>query len=228
MSRKPKKGYFVRGHFVAEGSELDHELQREMRGGEAPTKTELKALSTELQDMGEALLKLRSDLRAKLNLPDRLLEAVDEFGRISNFEGKRRQAQFVGKLMRKLSEAEIQSIREVLDLKSQGTNADAAVLHAAELWRDRLVADDAAVTDWLAQFPTTDTQQLRALVRQVRKDRAAPEAPADATDPANAEGQAKAPRQSRAYRDLFQLVREHMLQAHSDAAAPDADATDED
>ena len=42
MSRKPKKGYFVRGHFVAEGSELDLELKRELKGGDAPSKTELR------------------------------------------------------------------------------------------------------------------------------------------------------------------------------------------
>jgi ribosome-associated protein len=214
MSRKPKKGYFVRGHFVAAGSELDQQLQRELRGSEDPSKTELKAQSTELQELGEALLTLRADLRAKVTVPDRLLDAVAELGRISSFEGKRRQRQFIGKLMRKLTDEEVQSIREALDIQRQGSAADAATLHAAEHWRERLVADDGAVTDWLAQFPATDTQQLRALVRQARKDHIAPDA--------RAVSEGQAPRQGRAFRELFQLVREHMQQAREAETAGDA------
>ena len=214
MSRKPKKGYFVRGHFVAAGSELDQQLQRELRGSEDPSKTELKAQSTELQELGEALLTLRADLRAKVTVPDRLLDAVAELGRISSFEGKRRQRQFIGKLMRKLTDEEVQSIREALDIQRQGSAADAATLHAAEHWRERLVADDGAVTDWLAQFPATDTQQLRALVRQARKDHIAPDA--------RAVSEGQAPRQGRAFRELFQLVRAHMQQAREAETAGDA------
>lgn len=214
MSRKPKKGYFVRGHFVAAGSELDQQLQRELRGSEDPSKTELKAQSTELQELGEALLTLRADLRAKVTVPDRLLDAVAELGRISSFEGKRRQRQFIGKLMRKLTDDEVQSIREALDIQRQGSAADAATLHAAEHWRERLVADDGAVTDWLAQFPATDTQQLRALVRQARKDHIAPDA--------RAVSEGQAPRQGRAFRELFQLVRAHMQQAREAETAGDA------
>ena len=56
MSRKPKKGYFVRGEFVAEGSELDLELKRELKGTDAASKTDLKRESAELQALGEALL----------------------------------------------------------------------------------------------------------------------------------------------------------------------------
>ena len=218
MSRKPKKGYFVRGHFVAAGSELDQQLQRELRGSEDLTKTELKAQSTELQELGEALVTLRADLRAKLVVPERLLEAVAELGRITNFEGKRRQRQFVGKLMRKLTEDEVQAIREALDLQRQGSSAETATLHAAEHWRDRLIADDAAVTDWLAQFPGTDTQQLRALVRQARKDHIAPDA--------RAVSEGQAPRQGRAFRDLFVLLREQLQAAHKAATEGD-EAEDE-
>ena len=218
MSRKPKKGYFVRGHFVAAGSELDQQLQRELRGSEDPTKTELKAQSTELQELGEALGTLRADLRAKLAVPERLLEAVAELGRITNFEGKRRQRQFIGKLMRKLTDDEVQAIREALDVQRQGSSTETATLHAAEHWRERLIADDDAVTDWLAQFPGTDTQQLRALVRQARKDHLAPDA--------RAVSEGQAPRQGRAFRDLFQLVREQM-QAARDAEADEADEADD-
>ena len=114
MSRKPKKGYFVRGHFVAEGSELDLELKRELKGGDAPSKTELKAQSAELQALGEALLELRRDLFEPLDLPAKLIDALSELKRITNFEGKRRQAQLVGKLMRQLDEVETAAICAVL------------------------------------------------------------------------------------------------------------------
>ena len=211
MSRKPKKGYFVRGQFVAEGSELDEELQREMRG-DGPSKTELKAQSAELQALGEQLLDLRADLFEPLDLPGKLVDALDELRRITNFEGKRRQAQFVGKQMRLLDEEQVAAIRAALEVQRKGSAKDTLRLHAAEHWRERLIADDAAVNAWVGQFPDTDVQQLRALVRQARKDAPA----AAAAKEAQAKGQA--PRQSRAYRELFQLVQAALAQAEAAAS----------
>ena len=75
MSRKPRKGYYVRGQFVAEGSELDQELRREQLA-DGPSKTELKAQSAELQALGEQLLGLRANLLEPLALPARLLDAL--------------------------------------------------------------------------------------------------------------------------------------------------------
>ncbi|GAB3498755.1 ribosome biogenesis factor YjgA [Curvibacter fontanus] len=200
MSRKPKKGYYVKGQFVAEGSELDLELKRELRGDTDISRTDLKRESTELQKLGEALLNLRADLLAKLELPDKLLEAMAEARRITNFEGKRRQMQFVGKLMRQLDPAVLDTARATLVEQHMPSARETALLHTAEQWRDRLIADDEAVALWIKDFPQTDTQQLRALVRQARKDAV----PADRT----AVSQGLAPRQGRAYREVFQLVRE--------------------
>src|SRR3954468_19773246 len=100
MSRKPKKGYFVRGQFVAEGSDLDLELKAELKGTTEASRTDLKRESTELQKLGESLLTLRADLMQRLELSDKMMEAIAEAKRITNFEGKRRQMQFIGKLMR--------------------------------------------------------------------------------------------------------------------------------
>ena len=116
MSRKPKKGYYVKGHFVAEGSELDLQLKAELKGTPDSSKTDLKRESDALQDLGKDLLTLRSDLFKRLQLPDQLADALAEAKRITNFEGKRRQMQFVGKLMRKLDETEIAAVRAALDL----------------------------------------------------------------------------------------------------------------
>jgi ribosome-associated protein len=197
MSRKLKKGYFVRGQFVAEGSELDLELKRELKGGDEPSRTDLKRESTELQALGENLLTLRPDLLNGLGLSEKLLDAVAEAKRITNFEGKRRQMQFIGKLMRLLDPDTHNAIRAALVEQHSGSARETLVLHQAETWRDKLVAQDDAVGEWLQLAPGTDSQQLRALVRQARKD-AKPEKPG------------AAPRHGRAYREIFQLVREHL------------------
>ena len=202
MSRKPKKGYFVRGQFVAEGSELDIQLKAELKGTPDASRTDLKRESDELQDLGKELLTLRTDLFNGIGLPDKLAEALAEAKRITNFEGKRRQMQYVGKLMRKLEPELVQAARQALEEQQKGSATEKLQLHLAEQWRDRLIADDGALPAWMAEHPGTDTQQLRALIRQARKD-------APAADKAT-ESQGLAPRKGRAYRELFQLVREHL------------------
>lgn len=211
MSRKLKKGYYVKGQFVAEGSALDLEYKRELKGTDEPTRTDLKKESDALQKLGEDLLTLRAELMTKLDLPDKLVEGVAEAKRITNFEGKRRQMQFIGKLMRKLEPAKWDEIRAALEEQHMPSAKETLVLHQAEQWRDRLIADDDAVGQWLNLSPDTDSQNLRALVRQARKD-AKPEKPGEAL------------RHGRAYRDIFQLVRE-VLQAHQDG--PSADTSDD-
>jgi ribosome-associated protein len=217
MSRKLKKGYYVRGLFVAEGSALDLEYKRELKGTDEPTRTDLKKESDALQKLGEDLLTLRAELLTKLELPDKLVDGVAEAKRITNFEGKRRQMQFIGKLMRKLDPAKWDEIRAALEEQHMPSVQETMVLHQAEQWRDRLIADDDAVGQWLNLSPDTDSQQLRALVRQARKD-AKPEKPGEAV------------RHGRSYREVFQLVREALLanQEASQSAAADNDVEDGD
>ena len=199
MPRIPRKGYFVRGQFVAEGSALHEELERQKREG-GPSKTELKAQSAGRQALGEQLLALHTDRLAPLALPERLLQALAELARIKDHEGRRRQSQFVGKLMRQLDEEQIASIGAALAEQERGSAFDTLLLHAAENWRDRLLAGDQALADWMAAYPHTNAQPLRALVRQARKD--APATPAAG----------QAPRQGRAYRELFQWLRAQLAQ----------------
>jgi ribosome-associated protein len=203
---KLKKGYFVRGKFVAEGSELDLELKRELKGTDEKSRTDLKRESTELQKVGVALLTLRADLLKRLALPDKLMDAVAEAKRITNFEGKRRLMQFIGKQMRLLSPETLEAIRTALVEQHTPSALETLALHQAEQWRDRLIADDDAVGQWVNICPITDVQQLRALIRQARKD-AKPEKPGLAV------------RHGRAFRDIFQIVREHLMHPQS---APDS------
>jgi ribosome-associated protein len=220
MSRKPKKGYFVRGQFVAEGSELDLELKRELKGTEGSSRTDKKRESDHLQEFGVEILTLRSELAERLNtqghITDLLRDALADARRITNFEGKRRQMQFVGKLMRKLNEESVTAVEDALNEQKMGSTRDTLALHQTEQWRDRLVADDQAVAEWMTHYPQTDSQQLRALVRQARKD--------DTTSKADV-AKGLLPRQGRAYREIFQLVKTQ-LNALEDAAhiPPEEDA----
>ncbi len=205
MAKKITKGYYVKGQFVAEGSELDIELKKELKGTDTQSRTDLKKESLELQKLGEDLLTLGSALMDRLDLSEKLKDAVQEARRITNFEGKRRQMQFIGKLMRLLDDAQLDAIRDALKEQHSGSVADIAALHAAQAWRDRLIAEDDAFQQWIAQHPATDSQQLRALVRQARKD-AKPEKPG------------QAPRHGRAFREIFQLVKTALS---PDGALPD-------
>ncbi len=217
MSRKPKKGYYVRGQFVAEGSELDLELKAELKGTPDASRTDLKRESDALQELGKDLLTLRADLFAGLALPDKLADALAEARRITNFEGKRRQMQFVGKLMRKLEPAQVEAARAALEVQRLGSAEEKLALHQAEQWRDRLIAEEAAQAEWIAHHPATDIQQLRALVRQARKDAQS------AHDAAVAESKGLAPRKGRAYRELFALVRRELLGVPGAEAEPEGE-----
>jgi ribosome-associated protein len=207
--RGMKKGYYVRGVFVAEGSDMDLELKAEF----ASSKSVAKEESTELQKLGEQMLALSVAAIEKLDLPEKLVDAVAEAKRITNFEGRRRQMQYIGKLMRRV---EPEPIRAAVEASKKGSAADTMALHRAELWRDDLIANDDALPRWMAQHPPVpnapegssyDTQQLRALIRQARKDLLAGKP-------------GEAPRQGRAYRDIFQMVRGVLRGAHdTDEAA---------
>jgi ribosome-associated protein len=187
---KPIKGYWSNGRFVK-----PEEIALEEVG--PPSKTQLKAEADEKQALGEALLTLRADLMARLDLPDKLLEALKEAKRITHFEGRRRQMQFIGKLMRPLN---IEPIRAAIDEQANGSADLTLALHLAEQWRDKLIASDDALAQWMTDYPDTDSQQLRALIRQARKDIAKPETPGEA------------PRHGKSYREIFQLVRQAMKQ----------------
>lgn len=158
-----------------------------------PSKTKLKEQSHELQTLGVAVAALSEERIAKLDLSDTLREAILEYRRTKSHEGRRRQMQYVGKLMRS---ADADALREAVAEASIGSARETLRLHEAEQWRDALIAGDDAFTDFAARFPGADLQALRALARQARKDAPAADAPPG-----------QAPRQGRAYRELFKQVR---------------------
>ena len=155
-----------------------------------PSKTRLKEASHELQSLGAALVELSEERLAGLGLPEPLLDALQAYRRIRSHEARRRHMQLIGKLMRG---ADVDAARRAVDELRLGRTQDSLALHQAERWRAELIADDSATTRFATDHAGADLQRLRALVRNARKDAAsAPER-----------------RSGRAYRELFQFIREH-------------------
>ena len=162
---------------------------------ERPSKTQRKKSMHDLQDLGEAVAGLPDSrleaLVAAGHVDESLLEAVQTYRNTRSHEGRRRQMQYIGKLMRKV---DAEPIREAVAAAQLGSARDSLELHQAERWRDELIASDDAVTRWITEYPQADAQQLRTLLRNLRK-----ETPADV-----------GARHGRAFRDLFKLIRETM------------------
>ena len=158
-----------------------------------PSKTRMKQASHELQELGEAVVALPDARIDGLQIAEELLDAIRQYKKTKSFEGKRRQMQYVGKLMRK---HEVEPIRQAVTDMQLGRAKDSLTLHQAERWRAELLADDDAATRWIIEHPETEMQQLRSLVRAARKDAAlVPEK-----------------RSGRAFRELFQFIKEHPLE----------------
>ena len=153
-----------------------------------PSKTRLKQDSHALQDLGEAIVELPESRLDGLAISEPLLDAVREFKRTRSHEGRRRQMQYIGKLMRR---SDTEPIRQAVTDMQLGRAKDSLALHQAERWRAELLASDDALTRWAGEHADTDVQQLRSLVRSARKDAAlAPEK-----------------RSGRTYRELFQFIK---------------------
>jgi len=132
------------------------------------SKTRRKAQMHALQDLGEALVALDPAKLAQIGLPERLVDAVGEARSIRAHEGRRRQMQFIGKLMRDVDPV---PVREAIERFASGVPSDRAEFAAAERWRDEMLRDDEAVTRFAAEHPGADAASLAALVREARVER---------------------------------------------------------
>lgn len=125
-----------------------------------------------LQDLGERLVDLddgRLDaLAADANLPERLVEAVREARRIRAWGARKRQLQFIGRLMREVDPAPIEAR---LAAWSQGAHADAARAHALERWRTRLIDEPDGLAALAIVYPALDAAALRPLIARARDER---------------------------------------------------------
>ena len=176
-------------------------------GYERPSKTRLKKESHDLQHLGEQLAALSDNQLAGLDLDEPVRDAVLMYKRTKTHEGRRRQMQYVGKLMRRI---DVEPLREAVAALQLGHAKDSLALHDAERWRVELLASDDALTAWMAEHPGADAQQLRSLIRAARKDAAA----------------APEQRSGRAFRELFQYIKAHSRPTDLDADAASDDDSD--
>ena len=210
MPREPKHASNRQAEeFDAEMADWPTSKRQAAIDGTAPSRNELKKQMQDLQELGEAVASLPVDRLDKLKLDERLRDAIDELRRTRSFEGKRRQIQYIGKLMKHENP---EPLREAVASFRVGSATDTLALHQAEYWRDQLLAGDDALANWVKEYPATDVQQLRSLVRAARKEKLEP-----------------GERRGRAYRDLFRLVKEQMQgAADADDDAPPTDPSHDD
>lgn len=146
---------------------------------EGRSKTQRKKAMHDLQALGAELVRLPRDRLLKIDLPDELREAIDFAHRVTSHEGRRRHMQYLGKLMRQV---DADAVRAQLADATGESRAAVALMHAAERWRDRLMADDAALTEFIAAHAGADVQWLRAAIRAARREVAAAQAPRHARE----------------------------------------------
>ena len=150
------------------------------------SKSRRKADAHALQVLGAELVALNRNQLAQVDMPETLRDAVQAAQRISAHEGRRRQLQYIGRLMRNVDPAPIR-------LKIEGwktVSVEQTVrLHLIERWRDQLIEDPQALQAFAGEYPQADLQPLRALIRNTQREREHGKPP-------------------KSYRALFQLLRD--------------------
>jgi ribosome-associated protein len=149
------------------------------------SKTKRKQEMHELQALGAELVELSDGVLDGIRMPENLRAAVLEAKRITAHEGRRRQMQYIGRLMRDIDPV---PLREQLNAITGHSAAEAARHRRLEALREKLLADDLALTDYVAKHPSADLQELRTLIRNARRE----------------QKEAKPPR---AFRELFRLLK---------------------
>jgi ribosome-associated protein len=150
------------------------------------SRTKKKQQVEELQKLGVALVDLPATQLDALGLPALLLAAVREAQRITSHEARRRQLQYIGKLMRKVDP---EPVRAALAMIAGQSALARAQQRRLEGWRERLIGDDLALTAFAGEHPGADLQELRTLIRNARKEIAESKPP-------------------RAQRELFRVLRD--------------------
>ena len=165
-----------------------------MQDEEKPSKTQRKREMHELQALGARLVELNSEQLSEIGLPEDLRDAVEFARRTTKHEARRRQMQYIGKLMRSVDPAPILEKLKIWD----GVSAEhTARQHRVERWRDRLLEDESVVEELARAHPGIDARRLRALARKAREERASGAPP-------------------RAYRELFRALREIVVEPARD------------
>lgn len=134
---------------------------------ELVSKSEMKREMHRWQALGERLLKLRPDQLATVPITERLALALEESKRVTQREARRRHMQLIGKLMR---DNDVDAIRDAVDRLDPSTDTYKRGQQQAEAWRERLIRDERAESEWIDTYADTDRQPFRSLVRAARKE----------------------------------------------------------
>ena len=132
------------------------------------SKTQMKKRMDELQDLGMELTRLSDETLKKIGLPEDLMQAVRDYKKITSNGALKRQNQYIGRLMRETDPAPIRAFLAKLKGENRAHNA---FLQRVEQMRERLIADDAALTEFAAAHPQADISAIRTLIRNTRKEK---------------------------------------------------------
>jgi len=190
-----------RGSCGYQSNEFEEEYDR-------PSKSELKRQMTALQKLGQELVEQPRDRVKRVPMPEDVRDAILECQQITNHEGRRRQMQYVGKKMRTLDEEEVALIQKTIDSWKGASKSETAAMHALERRRDKLLTDDNTLTELLAAHPELDVQHLRTLIRNARKEQAENKPP-------------------KAYREIFQILKQLQKSNAKDDATDDEHLEDQ-
>lgn len=160
-------------------------------------------------ELARQLSEMTPQQVARLPVPDNLIPHIDETRRITSHVAHKRQLQFLAKQMRREDDETLEAIRDALDANGTAARVEAALLHRAESWRERLMADgDAALAALLDEYPHADRQHLRQLARNAHDERLKNKPP-------------------HAFRELFRELRELFAESHDGNADGDGEGDDE-
>jgi ribosome-associated protein len=165
-----------------------------------PSKSALKREMIALQKLGVELVKLSRDQLKKIDMPERLRDAILDAQRFTQHEAHRRQLQYIGKIMRDIDAAPLQA---ALDEINGISTAATLRLQQLERLRTQLMEDESVCSDIARDYPGADIQLLRQLRRNAIKE-------------------AQQNKPPRAYRELFRVLREMQKNAANEASPGDA------
>lgn len=148
-------------------NETQDDLEMDDEYDDRPSKSQIKRELQALQDLGKEMTRLGADTLNKIPLPDNVREAIDEYAKMRSFGAQRRQLQLIGKRMNGLDPVKV---RAAIDMATGESKAAVAAHHRAERLRDKLLAEDAFLTDFIKEFPDVNVQSLRQIIRAARKE----------------------------------------------------------
>ena len=138
------------------------------------SKTRRKKQMAELQSVGARLVELSPEQLARIDMPESLRDAIEGARRFTRHEARRRQLQYIGRIMRDIDAG---PIAEQLAAVTAPSKRQTALFHVAERWRQELIADPATLDRFVKEFPAADPQRIRALVEDARAEKRASRPP---------------------------------------------------